>query len=283
MHLHKYQFIQKYMLITRILKALFKIKYTLYFISCKYKKYYENFSYDFKKNGELNLINKLSKTDIKVVFDVGANVGSYTKLIKDYLPKCSIHAFELHKGNFSILKKNISGLNIFLNDFGLYNISKQIRYKAHKYNSTNHKISSRSGSHDSDKFDIEIGVVQTGDNYCEKKNINNIDLLKIDVEGSEFQVLLGFKKMIEKNKIKIIQFEYGYANGDNKNLIRDFYDFLSPHGYKIGPLKNDGVWIMNFKLPLNNFTSGPNYVAILESKINTKLLKKSPKTGFANL
>ena len=42
------------------------------------------------------------------------------------------------------------------------------------------------------------------DNYCEEK-IEKIDILKIDVEGSEIEVLEGSKKMLKN--IKIIQIE----------------------------------------------------------------------------
>ena len=39
-----------------------------------------------------------------------------------------------------------------------------------------------------------------------------IDLLKLDLEGAEYDALLGFEESIKKGIIKIIQFEYGYIN-----------------------------------------------------------------------
>ena len=38
----------------------------------------------------------------------------------------------------------------------------------------------------------------TLDNYCEENNIDNIDILKIDTEGSELEVLEGAKNILKK-------------------------------------------------------------------------------------
>jgi hypothetical protein len=66
--------------------------------------------------------------------------------------------------------------------------------------------------------------------------------------------------------------------------MRDFYDFLLPFGYKIGPLNKDGVWLMDFRYALNDFTSGPNYIAVLEDEEDIiSLIYRPLKIGFANL
>ena len=48
--------------------------------------------------------------------------------------------------------------------------------------------------------------VETGDDYCKRNNIKEIDILKIDVEA-EHLVLRGFSEMLENGLIKLIQFE----------------------------------------------------------------------------
>ena len=55
----------------------------------------------------------------------------------------------------------------------------------------------------------------------QKKNIKNIDLLKIDTEGHEFEVLLGAKNLL-KNDIKYILIEIHLSKiykNYNKNSI----------------------------------------------------------------
>ena len=75
---------------------------------------------------------------------------------------------------------------------------------------------------------------QTGDSYCKKNNIKNIDFMKIDVQGSERDVLEGFKIMLKKNNIKIIIVEYDYTDRYNsKGKIADFENFFSKYGYSL--------------------------------------------------
>lgn len=47
-------------------------------------------------------------------------------------------------------------------------------------------------------------------------------------------VLKGFERALQAKAIRVIQFEYGYANGDAKFLMKDFYDLLEGFGFRIG-------------------------------------------------
>jgi hypothetical protein len=105
-----------------------------------------------------------------------------------------------------------------------------------------------------------------GDNYCKSRKVDSIDFLKIDTEGHEYQVLLGFKEMLTNKKIRIIQFEYGYANVLTKDLLVDFYRLLGPLGYSIGKLSPDGVDFKTYGLLDEDF-KGPNYVAVLNEHV----------------
>ena len=61
----------------------------------------------------------------------------------------------------------------------------------------------------------------------------NIDLIKIDVEGGEFQVLLGAMETIKKNRPYII-FEHGLGAADHYGTKPEqIYDLLSSCGLKI--------------------------------------------------
>ena len=47
----------------------------------------------------------------------------------------------------------------------------------------------------------------TLDSFVKKNKIKSIDILKIDIEGSEYELLKGAKNTLNKNKIKIILVE----------------------------------------------------------------------------
>ena len=45
-------------------------------------------------------------------------------------------------------------------------------------------------------------------------------------------------------------------------LMRDFYDMFERHGYAVGAIKPRGVAFLKWSYELNDFLSGPNYVAV---------------------
>ena len=72
----------------KLLKILDKLAIT-------YHSLYENLNYDCKNNGELFLLNKLNNSNnLDCIFDVGANIGTYSLLARDINKKCLIFAFE---------------------------------------------------------------------------------------------------------------------------------------------------------------------------------------------
>jgi hypothetical protein len=48
--------------------------------------------------------------------------------------------------------------------------------------------------------------------------------------------------------------------------MKDFYKFFNDRNYIVGPLKPTGVLFMNFSYRLNDFNSGPNFVAVHNSQ-----------------
>ncbi|MBU1864122.1 MAG: FkbM family methyltransferase, partial [Candidatus Omnitrophica bacterium] len=75
--------------------------------------------------------------------------------------------------------------------------------------------------------------IDTIDNYCSENNIQQIDLLKIDVEGHELDVLTGAEKMFKSCSIRIVSFEFGGCNIDTRTFMKDFFDFFTKKNMKI--------------------------------------------------
>ena len=83
--------------------------FLIYRLSKNYQKQYEGFSYDFDKNGEALLIDNLSRFNLNVVFDVGANIGEWSKFVEiKFNNKTEIHAFELSPTTADTLTLNCS-------------------------------------------------------------------------------------------------------------------------------------------------------------------------------
>jgi len=84
----------------------------------------------------------------------------------------------------------------------------------------------------------EIVKVDTVDNYSTKNGIKKINLLKIDVEGHEYDVLKGAANMFENNRIDLVTFEFGGTGIDTKIFFQDYYYFFKNYNkilYRITP------------------------------------------------
>ena len=82
----------------------------------------------------------------------------------------------------------------------------------------------------------------TIDQYCADNNIDHIDLLKVDVEGAEYQVLRGARHMFENRKIGCCIFEFGQTTIDMGNSPQMISDYLSEMNYGIrNIIRHDSV------------------------------------------
>ncbi|MFK7838916.1 MAG: FkbM family methyltransferase [Bdellovibrionales bacterium] len=240
-----------------------KLKRFGYKLARKYIKWHDGFSYNFEKNGEAWLLHVTSHLDFKCVFDVGANVGKWTQSALEQYNDAHIHSFELVKETFETLQSSIISDRVTLNNCGVSNDNGEIEYKFYGKDSGVNTILVQSDYHDKKKTpQIRKADILKGSDYCKNQNIDFIDFLKIDTEGAEHLVLEGFEDLLKAKNVRLVQFEYGYTNGDTKFLMRDFYDFFAAQGYKAGRLRNGYVDFSPWSYALNDFNSGPNYVAI---------------------
>lgn len=230
----------------------------------RYLDSYNGYSYDFEKNGEKELILKLSKLDPRTVFDVGANVGDWAMMALKNFPNAIVHCFELSKNTHTTLSINITNQRAILNNFGLAAENGVFSYKDYGSDSQVNTLLLSASYHDSATLQPVImeSELRKGDDYCASRDIRFIDFMKIDVEGAEHLVLGGLTRMLENKAIRALQFEYGYTNGDSKFLMRDFFDLFVGFGYLVGRVRKGSIKFEAWTYEHNDFKSGPNYVAV---------------------
>ncbi len=180
------------------------------------------------------------------VIDVGAHYGETIKLFSNKINLKQMYSFEASPNNFKILKKNISKKKykyVEIYNLGLGEKIKQsyINQTVESSSSTMHKLNSTSSYFkkklkilnikNRDDFYQKIPVkIITLDHFIEQNNIQQIDLLKIDTEGYEFNVLKGLSK--NNKKIKLIYFEHHYDDMIIKNYkFKDIHELLKKNGF----------------------------------------------------
>lgn len=184
------------------------------------------------------------------VFDVGANVGELTLLFSRFAADGSVHAFEASKSTFERLElvcRVAERRNVVLNHLALSDKNGSINL--HVYDDSLSSFNSqavrplKNYGLDFEPVGIEEVKAVTVDDYCESKNIANIDLLKIDVEGAEYQVMLGARQMLRDKRIGCLTFEFGQTTFDMGNNPEEIEAFLNSMDYKIrNMVKGDPIF-----------------------------------------
>lgn len=235
-------------------------------IGRSYYRIRENWDYDIEYNGERWLARQLAgQHKLSNVFDVGANGGDWTAMIMEENPTARIHCFEICPPTFQRLASRFGGANdsggkIILNPFGLSDVNSETKVRYFPEGDAGSTLLEIKEITAVQRTEIINAAVMRGKDYCARHSLASVDLLKLDVEGTEHLVLHGFDDLIHPKAIPVVQFEYGMANIVTKFLLRDFYAFFETRGYKVGKLFPDSVHFRAYSLTDENFL-GPNYIA----------------------
>lgn len=194
---------------------------------------FENDNSDHETNGESWLLGQVASVSPKVVFDVGANRGTWALAASSRMPSATVHSFEPIPETFAVLDRTVgSRRNVQTRNIALTS-------------SESGSLTMYLGSHDTLATAVENPLnggdevtvdALTGDSYCEQEGIDAIGLLKVDAEGHDLAVLNGFGSMLATGRVDVVQFEFTLFAVYARTWLRDFYDLLTPYGYRIGKL-----------------------------------------------
>ncbi|RZK25786.1 MAG: FkbM family methyltransferase [Flavobacterium sp.] len=187
--------------------------------------------------GLLELIK--DKSRIKTIVDAGANIGISSIKFNCVFSNALITAVEPDAGNFSLLKQNLAANNVNSKvvQSGLWNRKTKL-YFDHSFR-------------DGKEWSISVTEKPNAGPYIESISINDliesnqlelIDILKIDIEGSEKQVFLGTNNLSFLDRTRYLAVELHPEIVDKEaiaNILANKGFELSTSGeYLIGENKN---------------------------------------------
>lgn len=160
-----------------------------------------------------DIFEKISKR-INVFFDIGSNIGYYSLLASRSNPKIKVYAFEPALGPNYYLNKNIT-LNCFQNnitsiDLALSNTIGHIDFyevQNQKYRYLDYNLAGEGNAGTKTKsrnFKLNKVKSTTLGEFIKLNNLKNIDLIKIDTEGTEVDILYSGLEEIKKYEPIII-------------------------------------------------------------------------------
>ncbi|SHN31777.1 methyltransferase, FkbM family [Cyclobacterium lianum] len=184
------------------------------FLFEKFNQIFAKFGYSLIKNSDrfsrgvdlcFDIRSFLPNSEIKCIFDVGANLGQSASYFKEFFPDSSIYCFEPVKHTFQHLTKKLNHYShiYFINSaVGAENSNVFI-----EINQKSDLCKIVSNLDRTAVSNTEFAVQTTLDSFSQAHNIDNIDFLKIDTEGSDYNVLMGSQSLLSSHRIQIIQVE----------------------------------------------------------------------------
>jgi FkbM family methyltransferase len=179
-----------------------------------------------------------------VVFDVGANKGLFTVFASTRVGQGRVYSFEPIAQNFAFIQENIRINN-------LQNVvAEQLAVSSHDGEGEIFLSSNTDDGHGFFRQDsnnkVKVKVVRLH-SYCMQKGIGRIDFLKLDCEGSEYDILSGLTTDFGKN-IGMIGMEY-HTDVPNRKP-KDLLGMLANLGFEVLYFKGGFLRAINknFKL-----------------------------------
>ena len=201
------------------------MKSLLYYFTIIFNYYILNFTFTKLEKKITNFVKNNNKL---IIFDVGCYKGVFTKTVLNIIgkEKCKCYLFDINKKVKNYIKDLSRSKNIFYNEIALNDKNGSATYNYNSFFESSGSSLSSIAKNDgkwifSRKLILKFLLIGTGnknfikyrvptitlDTFLKKKKIKLIDILKVDIDGSEYKFLRGANRTLKKNKIGTILIE----------------------------------------------------------------------------
>jgi FkbM family methyltransferase len=188
------------------------------------------YSYDFLKYIE----EYIDLNEIHTVFDIGSRDACQALEFSDWFPNSKVYLFEPVPSSYQYCVENTNGRdNIICNNIALADFDGDTTF----YQVVNGNVGASSllkvtpmySHYEQQPIDVKVKTAKT---FIEENGIKSVDLLWVDVQGSEINCFKGFERHLQN--VKAIHTEVGlnayYQNGT------EYYElckFMEENGFEL--------------------------------------------------
>lgn len=177
------------------------------------------------------VMEELQPSDI--FYDVGANIGMYTLFAAKIIDTGEIHSFEPHPENIKKLLKNmereIDDIHCRVHEVALYNKDEVSRFDPVS------REPAEGHGHVTPNGDLKIHCVR-----ADQLDISPPNVVKIDVEGAEYRVLLGMLGILSECRAIFIETHPTRMRERYEDTISDIMQFAKRGGFKVKRIDRRG-------------------------------------------
>lgn len=181
-----------------------------------------------------NILNKVVKPSYKVV-SIGAHIGYHvvqiSKLVGD---QGVVYCFEPNPDTLLFLKANLAlndAKNVILSEKAIYSENTTLKFATYNENSNSggshvllkgHKV-----QNGGTEIEVEAVTLDTA-----LSDVDKIDVIQMDIEGSEPNAIKGAKKLIERSGNLIVIQEWSPTMMASHSDVAEYIKFWRDLGYK---------------------------------------------------
>lgn len=201
------------------------------------------------------------------VLDIGANIGCHTfRFSKLVGSKGKVIAFEPTSFAFKKLERNLhlnNAGNVVLEKIALSDENKTKQEVSFRSSwPLDHK--NRSGIHPVDHGQMGLRDIVSFfklDDYVRQKELNRVDIIKLDVDGYEYRIIQGSIETLKLHQPILIVELFSYTHEEIGDSVFDLVTLLSNLGYSFYSIKDMRMLSKNFVN--NHLQSGEGFNSII--------------------
>lgn len=163
----------------------------------------------------------------KTFIDIGAHIGSILSEVLYIDPSIKIVAIEPIPAKVDSLKRRFPSIEI--HNCALGNFSGQVPFFVNIKESGYSSLSKVASSQVGEIIEITVPIKKLDDLLSS----NDVDVIKIDVEGAELNVLRGAIRILQKNRPTIMFESVLQVDNDFGGTKEELYDFFNSNNYVI--------------------------------------------------
>lgn len=228
-------------------------------------------NHNVERRDELRLLLKLRKVlpPDATILDVGANIGQFARIARAAFPDAQIHSFEPNPAAFAQLQKAAERLKIHPIALGCgsapgtYAMFDRSADAGTAFATLVPGVLEQKGISPA-RFDVELTTV---DLFCQNHGFDQVDLLKIDVEGFESEVLAGASRMLSERRVRLIQFEFNQMNLLSHTTMDDIASLLAGYALHRVLYNGDLLPLDSASAIQRNLFAFQNIVAVREGSL----------------
>lgn len=164
------------------------------------------------------------------IVDVGGNIGTFSLTAAAIFPESSIHTFEPEKANYKALSDNIqrnNQKNVHTHNCAIGPNEGKMSLHVNAESTGSHSVLE---GHTTNTNTQEI-TVTTLEKFVTENNISTIDLLKMDIEGAEYDIFYNMPKQV-LSMVKRITLE---IHKHPVHSSEDLQSFFRDEGFTVRP------------------------------------------------